>query len=43
MLGEGRAVLGNVIPTTTGAAKAVSSVLPELTGKLMGISLRVPM
>ncbi|KAH8586974.1 putative glyceraldehyde-3-phosphate dehydrogenase [Bisporella sp. PMI_857] len=38
----GRAVLGNVIPTTTGAAKAVSSVLPELTGKLTGISLRVP-
>lgn len=38
----GRAVLGNVIPTTTGAAKAVSSVLPELAGKLTGISLRVP-
>jgi glyceraldehyde 3-phosphate dehydrogenase len=39
----GRAVLGNVIPTSTGAAKAVSTVLPELTGKLTGISLRVPM
>ena len=39
---SGRAVLGNVIPTTTGAAKAVASVLPELTGKLTGISLRVP-
>lgn len=38
----GRAVLGNVIPTTTGAAKAVTIVLPELTGKLTGISLRVP-
>lgn len=38
----GRAVLGNVIPTTTGAAKAVSSVLPELAGKLTGLSLRVP-
>ena len=38
----GRAVLGNVIPTTTGAASAVSAVLPELTGKLTGISLRVP-
>lgn len=38
----GRAVLGNVIPTTTGAAKAVSVVLPELAGKLTGISLRVP-
>lgn len=38
----GRAVLGNVIPTTTGAAKAVSTVLPELAGKMTGISLRVP-
>jgi len=38
----GRAVLGNVIPTTTGAASAVSAVLPQLTGKLTGISLRVP-
>lgn len=36
-------MLGNVIPTTTGAAKAVARVLPELTGKLTGISLRVPM
>ncbi len=39
---SGRAVLGNVIPTTTGAAKAVSTVLPEMTGKLTGISIRVP-
>ncbi|KAL3419264.1 glyceraldehyde-3-phosphate dehydrogenase [Phlyctema vagabunda] len=38
----GRAVLGNVIPTTTGAAKAVATVLPTLAGKLTGISLRVP-
>ncbi|KAH6665035.1 putative glyceraldehyde-3-phosphate dehydrogenase [Halenospora varia] len=38
----GRAVLGNVIPTTAGTAKAVLKVLPELTGKLTGISLRVP-
>lgn len=38
----GRAVLGNVIPTTTGAAKAVSTVLPELARKMTGISLRVP-
>jgi glyceraldehyde 3-phosphate dehydrogenase len=32
----------NIIPTTTGAAKAVGLVLPELKGKLTGISLRVP-
>ena len=32
----------NIIPTTTGAAKAVGLVLPELDGKLTGISLRVP-
>lgn len=38
----GRSVLGNVIPTTTGAAKAVAAVLPELTGKITGISIRVP-
>ena len=38
----GRALPGNVIPTTTGAAKAVTSVLPDLSGKLTGISLRVP-
>ncbi len=36
-------MLWNVIPTTAGAAKAVSSVLPELSGKLSGVSLRVPM
>jgi glyceraldehyde 3-phosphate dehydrogenase len=32
----------NIIPTTTGAAKAATLVLPELTGKVDGISLRVP-
>ncbi|KON33926.1 type I glyceraldehyde-3-phosphate dehydrogenase [Candidatus Bathyarchaeota archaeon] len=37
-----RAALVNIIPTSTGAAIAVGSVLPELAGKLNGISLRVP-
>lgn len=37
-----RAAAENIIPTTTGAAKAVSLVLPELKGKLNGMSLRVP-
>jgi glyceraldehyde 3-phosphate dehydrogenase len=32
----------NIIPTTTGAAKAVGLVIPDLAGKLTGISLRVP-
>ena len=37
-----RAAAENVIPTTTGAARAVSVVLPELNGKLDGIAMRVP-
>jgi len=37
-----RAAALSIIPTSTGAAKAVSEVLPELKGKLTGISLRVP-
>ncbi len=37
-----RAAAINIIPTTTGAAKAVGMVLPEMHGKLTGISLRVP-
>ena len=37
-----RAAAENVIPTTTGAARAVGKVLPELDGKLYGIAMRVP-
>ena len=37
-----RAAAENIIPTTTGAAKAVALVLPELKGKLNGMAMRVP-
>ncbi|CZE47050.1 type I glyceraldehyde-3-phosphate dehydrogenase [Campylobacter geochelonis] len=39
---KSRAAAINIIPTTTGAAKAISLVLPNLKGKLNGLSLRVP-
>lgn len=38
----GRASEGNIIPSTTGAARAVGRVIPELSGKLTGMSFRVP-
>jgi len=41
-LRRARAAALNIIPTTTGAATAVGEVIPELKGKLTGISLRVP-
>lgn len=39
---RGRSVISNIIPTTTGAAKAVAKVIPSLEGKLTGMAIRIP-
>jgi glyceraldehyde 3-phosphate dehydrogenase len=41
-LRRARATLGSIIPTSTGAAKAISLVIPELKGKMHGMAMRVP-